>query len=841
MKLINYNHKVLTNNMMRSFLGSRIAQFLTSVHPYPRTIYLTRHGESEYNAAKKIGGDSPLSLLGREYAERLGQFAELVICKGAKNIAFVVLKPGDGEKLTQSLTRIPTVPIGEKVEGIYPKGDWSKFGVDSSASAIHPGMRLVRLQREGSSEFEEVPSTIEELVNIVGSGSGALVFVEDPPGGVRKEVCARLWTSSLKRTQETAEHIPHPSLQLDGKTWKQMSLRMYRNLDEVYAGEFEGLTYEVQMPDADDPPIPAAGLYPLTGWWPGTPKTYKRHAGLDSSQLRGNPAAGGNARASGPEGIKTAHAHHVFYAEMNAAGKVSARALKGNQGKQATHISQPLIEAAKTGEVESCRRALAEPKIKVDQKDPDGISALMHAALDGHLPVVKFLVEKGSRISAKDDIGETALVKACKEGHVDILKYLIDAQMAQRKKSGPLGGGDAQKTLEQEKKRILDAKDDEGVTALMKAVEHGEEDVARALLEEGASLDPKDDEGWNVMMWAALAGEFDICEMLVRTFGVAVDYVSDKGETALMKAAANGHWEVCEFLVDEGAKVNQADGEHQTALMWSAAMGHMSTVKGLLGRDAKIDVASRDGKTALAMAAQLGRNEICSALIEAGAKVDHQDTDGQTALFGAVASRSPMICQELLTQKCPLEAHTKRGQTALMWAAIHQQLDCLKVLLEARAEVNTQDENGQKAADPVFDEQSGPSEGKAGSRQRECWTSEYKLLDNPMQQLETFQEPILLIAHQAVHRLIYAFLVGIPRENATEISIPLHTVIKIDLDGIGTIKETRYMLGPTELRSGKGQKLSEFGPSDGQELCGQSCLSDRGFDVELCLQCSCYL
>lgn len=95
-------------------------------------------------------------------------------------------------------------------------------------------------------------------------------------------------------------------------------------------------------------------------------------------------------------------------------------ALKSNQGKSNQVVVNPLIEAAKSGNQEGCAKALEEPKTKVDQKDPEGLSALMYAASNGYMNVVKFLVEKGARISAKDDGGETALMKACKEGHQEV-------------------------------------------------------------------------------------------------------------------------------------------------------------------------------------------------------------------------------------------------------------------------------------------------------------------------------------------------------------------------------------------------------------------------------------
>ena len=38
----------------------------------------------------------------------------------------------------------------------------------------------------------------------------------------------------------------------------------------------------------------------------------------------------------------------------------------------------------------------------------------------------------------------------------------------------------------------------------------------------------------------------------------------------------------------------------------------------------------------------------------------------------------------------PLQAHSKKGETPLIWAAMQQQLDCMKVLIAARANLNAQ-------------------------------------------------------------------------------------------------------------------------------------------------------
>ncbi|CAK9088092.1 unnamed protein product [Durusdinium trenchii] len=374
-------------------------------------------------------------------------------------------------------------------------------------------------------------------------------------------------------------------------------------------------------------------------------------------------------------------------------------ALKSQQGKGVTVTVHPLIEAAKTGSEDACQRALKEPKVKVDQKDSVGMSALMHAAELGHMHVVKFLVDHGARVSAKDDLGETALMKACKAGHTDVIKFLIDSQVMQRKKTGGTVMGDAQKTKRMERQRVLDVKDDDGVTALMKAAENDESEALRLLIDEGASLDLKDDHGWTVLMWAALAGSIDICEMLVKNYDSAPDYATERGESALMKAAANGHWDVCEYLLEEGAKVNQLDAEHQTALMWASAMGHAAVVKGLIGREAKVDLPCKGGKTALMMACALGRDLVVGEILTSKARVDQQDSEGHNALFSTIQCGSQEIVTMLLQHRCPIEAHSKKGETPLMWAAKEQQVDCLKVLINARADLNAQDENGQRAID----------------------------------------------------------------------------------------------------------------------------------------------
>lgn len=73
MKIFNTGEKVVVHKH-EGHIQCRIVYYLMNIHITPRTIYLTRHGESEYNLLGRIGGDSELSDRGRQYAKELGKF-----------------------------------------------------------------------------------------------------------------------------------------------------------------------------------------------------------------------------------------------------------------------------------------------------------------------------------------------------------------------------------------------------------------------------------------------------------------------------------------------------------------------------------------------------------------------------------------------------------------------------------------------------------------------------------------------------------------------------------------------------------------------------------------------
>uniref|UniRef100_A0A4W3K9N8 6-phosphofructo-2-kinase/fructose-2,6-biphosphatase 4b n=1 Tax=Callorhinchus milii TaxID=7868 RepID=A0A4W3K9N8_CALMI len=74
-KIMDVGRRYLVNHVL-DHIQSKIVYYLMNIHITPRSIYLCRHGESDLNLKGRIGGDSGLSLRGKQFAKSLGKFIQ---------------------------------------------------------------------------------------------------------------------------------------------------------------------------------------------------------------------------------------------------------------------------------------------------------------------------------------------------------------------------------------------------------------------------------------------------------------------------------------------------------------------------------------------------------------------------------------------------------------------------------------------------------------------------------------------------------------------------------------------------------------------------------------------
>jgi broad specificity phosphatase PhoE len=83
-------------------------------------------------------------------------------------------------------------------------------------------------------------------------------------------------------------------------------------------------------------------------------------------------------------------------------------------------------------------------------------------------------------------------------------------------------------------------------------------------------------------------------------------------------------------------------------------------------------------------------------------------------------------------------------------------------------------------------------------------------------EMERTREPLLIIAHQGILRILYAYFMGMSREEAPYVSIPLNTIIQLTPHAYGCQekriclmqKEEMFVDGQDEPVTSMGKKRS---------------------------------
>ena len=89
------------------------------------------------------------------------------------------------------------------------------------------------------------------------------------------------------------------------------------------------------------------------------------------------------------------------------------------------HLITDFFNAIRAGDKEEVARFLAETPDLLQAVDSRGSSALILATYYDHLPMAKWLLEKGATVNFTDASGNTALMGVCFKGSVPLVQLLI--------------------------------------------------------------------------------------------------------------------------------------------------------------------------------------------------------------------------------------------------------------------------------------------------------------------------------------------------------------------------------------------------------------------------------
>jgi len=125
-----------------------------------------------------------------------------------------------------------------------------------------------------------------------------------------------------------------------------------------------------------------------------------------------------------------------------------------------------IFDAVENGDLESLKK-LVSGGANVEAKSNFGNTPLICASINGHLEIVKYLIEEhNANVEAKDNYGYTPLIWASVYGSLEIMKYLIEECNAN-----------------------VEVKNKYGETPLIRASELSRLEIVKCLIENGANYE----------------------------------------------------------------------------------------------------------------------------------------------------------------------------------------------------------------------------------------------------------------------------------------------------------------------------------------------------------------
>jgi len=256
-----------------------------------------------------------------------------------------------------------------------------------------------------------------------------------------------------------------------------------------------------------------------------------------------------------------------------------------------------LTWASWNGHISIVKR-LVQAKANVEAANVEGQTALVLAAMAGHIAIMRYLAEYGNaNVDAKDDGGDTALTWAATEGRLEVVQYLLRPR-----------GEKCRRGSER-----IDANDEN-----LSRGNHQVSDGKATDVDISGNVERKDLHGKTLLIMSAEKGHVEVVKHLIENGKANIDAKTNKGDTALTWAFFNGHLEVGTYLIESKANVEARNPSGKTALMLAARKGYMDCVSYLVeNAQANVQMTCDKGKTALDLARKSGNEHVVAYLADA--------------------------------------------------------------------------------------------------------------------------------------------------------------------------------------------------------------------------------
>ena len=268
------------------------------------------------------------------------------------------------------------------------------------------------------------------------------------------------------------------------------------------------------------------------------------------------------------------------------------------------------------------------------QKSGDKFKAnpLAWSSFKGHIGTVVSIVRRGEicGLDLNDLEGNTALDLAVRQGHVEVVRVLLD------------GGAS-----------VVYADSEFGWGPLHRACARGNLPMTQLLLDRGAFVDQRKDDGFTPLHLAVQGLHASVAKHLLdHGAQVNIKYAREVGWTPLHFAVMSRSEELVQLLLRHGADVNVQKTDLRTPLHVAVGAGYASVAKILIEAGASLDVRDKWKSTPLHCAAKKGCLAAAKTLVKAGAQLNLTDMYDSTPLL-LVVENLPLLYTAIMHEHSP--------------------------------------------------------------------------------------------------------------------------------------------------------------------------------------------
>ncbi|XP_067928929.1 serine/threonine-protein phosphatase 6 regulatory ankyrin repeat subunit B-like [Watersipora subatra] len=300
-------------------------------------------------------------------------------------------------------------------------------------------------------------------------------------------------------------------------------------------------------------------------------------------------------------------------------------------------------------------------QIAVNKQSKNGWSPLLVASKEGHLEIVKILLQTHARVDVFDEHGKAALHLAAESGHTSVADTLL------------------------EHKAFVNVKSKIGLTPLHLASRSGFNGLVKLLIEtHGATVDALSLAKKTSLHMAAEVGQMVVCNTLLK-LGADPNATDEGGQTPLHLAAENDHSDVIKlFLKHKPDLVTMANTKGMTYAHIAASKGSVGVIRELMRFNRTVICTAKNStnaSTSLHLAAEGGHDDVVQVLLSAGADPLQENLDGMTPLHLAAKHGHVEVVETLKNHLSLTTSSSKNGFTALHVAAHFGQTNTVRELL----------------------------------------------------------------------------------------------------------------------------------------------------------------